>query len=247
MAICIRTTDYSETSQVVHFFTRRGGAVNLIAKGAKRPKSSTGGAIDLLAEGELVFSTKTSGALGILMEFSETVSRAGLRRDTARLNGALYMIELVGEMLPPSDPHPDAFDLLHNALARLGQGDAPAQAVLAYFQWRLLRHVGLLGGLDHCTGCGMPIAEMPANSNVYFSSTLGGILCEGCDEASAEKFLLKPQARAGLAALATAEAGQKTPLPEPQASQANKLLAYHFAQQLGKTLRMTRHIIKAEK
>lgn len=63
-AICIRTTDYSETSQVVHFLTRTAGAVRLIAKGSKRAKSKTGGAIDLLAEGDLVYTAKSSDALG---------------------------------------------------------------------------------------------------------------------------------------------------------------------------------------
>ena len=38
--ICIRAVDYSETSQVVTFFARQTGKVPLIAKGAKRQKSS---------------------------------------------------------------------------------------------------------------------------------------------------------------------------------------------------------------
>ena len=51
------------------------------------------------------------------------------------------------------------FDLLHNALVRLGQSDAPTGAVLAYFQWRLLRHVGLMGELKNCVSCGRAVAE----------------------------------------------------------------------------------------
>ena len=48
-AIALRTTDYSETSQVVHFLTREMGGVRLLAKGTKRPKSKSGGAIDLMS------------------------------------------------------------------------------------------------------------------------------------------------------------------------------------------------------
>ena len=55
-AICLRTADYSETSQVVHFLTRAHGLVRLLAKGAKRPRSKSGGAIDLLSEGQVVYS-----------------------------------------------------------------------------------------------------------------------------------------------------------------------------------------------
>ena len=73
------------------------------------------------------------------MEFSETVSHTSLRRDAQRLNTSLYMLELVHEMLAEGDPHPSVFDLLQRALERMGQDDAPIPAVLAYFQWRLLR------------------------------------------------------------------------------------------------------------
>lgn len=228
---------------MVHFLTRETGVVSLIAKGTKRPKSKSGGAIDLLAEGELVFSTKNSGALGILMEFSETVSRAKLRQDAGRLNVALYMIELVGDMLAEADPFPGVFDLLHKALERLNDEDSPIQAVLAYFQWRLMRHVGLLGGLTACVGCGMPVAEMPGRAEVYFSSSQGGLLCDGCEMATTEKFQLDPTGLGGLAGLAAAEAGQKIALPETQARAANRLLGYHVAQQLGKTPRMARYVI----
>ena len=38
--ICIRTTDYSESSQILTFFTAQNGKLSVIAKGAKRPKSS---------------------------------------------------------------------------------------------------------------------------------------------------------------------------------------------------------------
>src|SRR4030042_1118125 len=53
--ICIRTTDYSETSQILTFFTADTGKLSLIAKGAKRPKSSFGGPVQLLTAGEMVF------------------------------------------------------------------------------------------------------------------------------------------------------------------------------------------------
>jgi len=240
-AICLRVTDYSETSQVVHFLTRSGGVVKLIAKGAKRPKSSSGGAIDLLAEGDLVYSARFTEVLGILIEFTETVSHAPLRRDAKRLNVALYMIELVAAMLAEGDPHGEVFDLLHNALGRCGQADAPTAAVLAYFQWRLLRHVGLLGELKRCVGCGRAVGTKA----VYFSSRSGGLLCADCEAAAVEKYALDRHGLAGLAALAAAEAGRRVQLPDAQANAVNCLLAYHVAEQIGRPLKMARHVLAA--
>jgi len=242
-AICLRATDYSETSQVVHFLTRGQGAVRLLAKGTKRPKSASGGAIDLLAEGDLVFLDSPSGALGTLVEFCETASRTALRRDARRLNAALYMIELAGEMVAEGDPHPEVFDLLHNGLARLAQPEAPAAAVLAYFQWRLLRHVGLMGDLARCVSCKRAVAGA-GGRDVYFSSRHGGLLCGACEGAETEKHRLDGAALAGLAALAAAKAGMRVVLPDRQAKSVNRLLAYHAAHQLGKRLKMARHVIE---
>ncbi|MCK5114400.1 MAG: DNA repair protein RecO [Phycisphaerae bacterium] len=243
MGICLKTVDYSETSQVVYFLTRDAGVVNLMAKGTKRPKSKSGGAIDLLAEGQVVFSQKNPETLGLLMEFSETVSRTPLRRDARRLNVSLYMIELIGKMLPEGDPHPSVFDLLHNALERLGQNDAPPQAVLAFFQWRFLRHIGLLGQLNTCASCQANICEIPPDAGLYFSSQQGGILCPHCHAPTNEKFRITPPCLAGIGALLTVTKGQKATLPETQAVEVNRLLGYHITHQLGRPLKMTKYVI----
>ena len=242
-AICLRTTDYSETSQVVTFLTRGQGVARLLAKGTKRPKSKSGGAIDLLAEGDLVYIDHATGALGTLVEFSETVSRAALRRDARRLNVSLYMIEMVGEMVAEGDPHPEVFDLLDKGLARMGDADAPVAAVLAYFQCRLLRHVGLLGDLRACVSCGSEVAQTDSR-NAHFSSRQGGMLCGACEGAEVEKHRITAATLAGLAALAAAQAGVKVALPDNQARGVNRLLAYHASQQLGKKLKMARHAIE---
>ena len=239
-AICLRVSDYSETSQVAHFLTRGCGQVRVIAKGAKRKKSSSGGALDLFCEGELVFIPGKSDSLSTLVEFCEMVSHFGLRGQMARLNAGLYMLELAHELVAESDPHPAVFELLHNGLARLDQADAPTAAVLGYFQWRLLRHVGLLGEMSVCVSCGG--AVWPAASGC-FSASQGGLLCPNCLVGATGIHRLDSDAMAGLAALMTAEAGGKTSLPDSQADAVNRLLSHHVSQQLGKVLRMTRHVI----
>jgi len=256
-AICLRTSDYSETSQIVHFLGRASGVVRLLAKGAKRKKSSTGGAIDLMSEGDLVCIPHPAGSLGTLVEFTETDSHLALRTDAGRLNTGLYMIELAGALLAEADPHPEVFDLLHNALARLGEADAPAPAVLAWFQWRTLRHVGLLGDLTACAACGRHVG--PNARGMCFSSSEGGLVCSSCAAGAAnstgaagqtgqtglvEKLRLDHAALAGLDALAAVAAGRKTPLPDNQAHAVNRVLAYHLANQLGKPLKMARYAIE---
>ena len=240
-AICLRSSDYSETSQVVVFLTREAGVVHVLAKGTKRPKSKSGGAIDLFSEGELVYTPSRSGGLGTLVEFVESVTRRELRSDAARLNAGLYLIEATAQMLATEDPHAEVFDLLHNALERLKDPEAPILAVAAYFLWRLTHHVGLLGQLDDCVACGAAMEQ--GRERRWFSSTQGGLLCEGCAAQVNERVPLDRQTQAALTVLAAAAGGRKVSLAESQALQAAKLLNYHVTHQLGKSLKMARHVL----
>ncbi len=243
-AICLKVTDYSETSQIAHMLARDYGVVHLMAKGTKRPKSKTGGALDLLAEGPVVFSDSGRGGLATLIEFVNEMPRGPLRRSAGRLNAALYMIEMVAGLLAEADPHPEVFELLRKGLARLEQPDAPVPAVLAYFQWRLLAMVGLLGELDRCVSCHRPAGRTPRQGvDSWFSSNEGGLLCPDCEGAFGEKVSVPPAARAGLSALADAAIGRRTPLPDEQAHAVNRLLAYHLAHQLRHPPRMGRYVI----
>lgn len=243
-AICLRTVDYSETSQVVHLLTRDAGIVHLMAKGTKRPKSKAGGAIDLTSEGELVFISKASGAMGTLVEFTESVSHLGLRKDRARLFAAMFMLELVSATVLEGDPHRDLFALVHNGLARLDEEDSNSLAVTAYFQWRLLRHVGLSIRIDRCVSCDGKLAsnQSARTGEAYFKSSLGGLICRDCEASVAEKKRITADTLAGLDALLAAESGRPANLTDTQARGVNRLLAYHIQQQIGKELHMARHI-----
>jgi DNA repair protein RecO (recombination protein O) len=245
-AICIQTTDYSDTSQVLAFFTRECGIVRVIAKGIKRAtKTRPSCPVDLLSEGELVFSPGRSGGLGTLAEFSESISRAAVRGGLVRINSGLYLVEIVRTMLGLDDPHPEVFDLLHNALDRLGQEDAPVPAVVAYFQWRFLRNVGLLGDLSVCTACGTPLRQCAASGPVWFSATQGGIICDRCADAHGERIGMIPAALEGMAMLSAAEAGQRATLSDEQAYAVTRVLSYYLACQLGRSLKMTKHVLPA--
>ena len=236
-AICLYVIDFSETSQVAHLLGRDSGVVHLLAKGSKRPKSASGGRLDLLEEGELVFIPTRAEGLGTLVEFSPSTHHMAVRRRRDALDAALYMLEVTRMLLAEADPHPAAFDLLSAALTRLEKPDAPTQAVLAFFQWRLLRQVGLLGEMDACVSCGRP-----AESRVVFSSRQGGFLCGQCRGAAEESRAVAAPALAGVAALRAMDRRRPATLAEDQAAAVNELLAYHLSYQLGKSPRMLRHV-----
>lgn len=243
-AICLKIIDYSETSQVAHLFTREHGILGAIAKGSKRSKSKTQGALDLFSQGNVVISQRNPLGLGTVTEFRETHIHTGLRKDSRRLYTGLYMLELVSAMLGEADPHRALFDLLQNSLIRLSQDDAPIGSVLAYFQWRLLRHTGLLTGVEYCAGCGLGVWDFPQDRQTYFSSKAGGILCPSCELGEREKSKLSSDALSGLCTLAQVERGLKAQLSAKQSAGVNRMLAYHICHQVGRKLRMIKHVIE---
>ncbi len=237
-AICLYATDFSETSQVLHMLTRTAGVVHLLAKGSKRPKSSTGGRVDLLSEGEVVYIRPRGEGLATLVEFAESTNHSALRGRLPDLNAALYMLEVTRMLLAEHDPHPPVFDLLSAALARLDRPEAPVRAVLAYFQWRLLRHVGLLGDMDRCLNCGGAVGGRVT----YFTSREGGLLCRDCEGGWTEKRSVTDHALSGIAVLTAMESRRPATLDDLQADAVMDLLVYHLGYQLGKTPRMLRYI-----
>lgn len=178
-AICLRRSDYSETSLVVRLMTRQHGQVSLIAKGVKRPKSRFGGAIDLLAVGQAVFTLppeNSASAMGILTAWEQTEVFGRLRTDLLRHAVAMSAGELLARLTEELDPHPASFDAILALLAALEAGEPPVRR-LAQFGRTLLADVGLTPNFDRCVGCGLGVGD---RAMLRFSGPRAGPLCPNC-------------------------------------------------------------------
>jgi DNA repair protein RecO (recombination protein O) len=249
LAICIRTVDYSETSQVVTFFTKATGKISAIAKGSKRPKSAFGGPIEILSHGRIVFSDPNREKLATLTEFEPAGGTPGLaphgtwgllRNDLFALNCCLFAAELLNLLTDEHDPHPDLFDsflqFLHDAQ---DAGDkSETLALLILFQLALLKEVGLQPILNHCANCKTRHEGRETKDEVYFSSSANGLICRDCEPAFQDKFRISKNAAACLANLKLlAESPQKTLL------EIEKLLAHHFTELTGRRPKMAKHVL----
>ena len=156
--ICLRKTEYSETSQVVTLLSREHGVFRAIAKGAHRRTkagaSKFDGGMDFLEVGEAVFTFDPARELSTLTEWTLRDGHLGLRQDLRGLYLALYAGELVDRLLEQHDPHPELFDRLEAVVPELAT-DRREQAFLA-FELDLLRATGYLPELHQCAACGRP-------------------------------------------------------------------------------------------
>ncbi len=182
-AVVLKRLDYSETSQVIVFFTKAHGKVRAIGKGIKRStKTRFAVGIDLLDLGELVVSHRSdrAAALANVIEWKQTRSLSGLRERLNRTYGAQYAAEISGHLTEDWDPHPELFDALVAALEELADATDVLGAVVGY-QLALLRSIGSLPRFDACVLCGR------TGDLTHFSSFEGGVVCRHCEAGQIEK------------------------------------------------------------
>ncbi|UCG56348.1 MAG: DNA repair protein RecO [Phycisphaerales bacterium] len=243
VAICIRAVDYSETSQVVTFFTRDAGKVGAIAKGSKRAKSAFDGPIEMLSLGNIVFSDSTKEKLATLTEFEQQPDFGTLSRDLFTLNCCLLAAELLNKLTNDRDPHRELFDSFLQFLrdadtqyeANRGRGNMLALLIL--FQLALLKEVGLRPVFSSCVSCRSAFsADWP---EVYFSSASNGMICRNCEGSLQDKIRLTKEAATCLASLRSIADSQEETLNEIE-----RVLVYHFTEILGHLPKMAKHVLE---
>lgn len=174
-ALILRTFDYSETSQIVWFFTRNHGRLHAIAKGSRRSRSEFEGALEPFVHCEIEFYRKEKRDLDILGSIELKDIRLPLRQSIERITYASYMVELLCETIQVDDPNPDFFDSTLRAMKRLGQGPLEDLAKVCFaFEGQFLMALGLYPMLDSCLECEKPIKL----KSIPFSPQKGGVLCQ---------------------------------------------------------------------
>jgi DNA repair protein RecO (recombination protein O) len=232
-AICIRTTDYSETSQVVTFFTRATGKVDAIAKGSKRPKSSFGGSLEIFSYGQIIFTDSNRERLSTLTEFAQQKDFSGLATNHFGLNCAYFAVELTDKLTTDYDPHPELFDSLVEFLQNLqdSKEDVNRFVLLILLQLTLLKEIGLGPILSHCANCKADIEHQ-----AYFSSSANGLVCMDCEGNYQNKIRLSKDAANALSNLRLLPQTQEKTLREIE-----KVLLHHFTETIGRPPKMAKY------
>jgi len=244
-AICIRAVDYSETSQVITFFTKTNGKVNAIAKGSKRPKSAFDGPIEMLSRGEVVFSDSNREKLATLTEFQQQPSFTHLVRDFFAFNCCLLAVELINSLTNDYDPHPELFDSFlqflkdANEIRYTSHESRDTLSLLILFQLTLLREIGLMPILNACANCKTSSEQRATSDELYFSSSANGLVCRDCEASFPDKIRLTKSAAACLSNLK-----QITQSDEKTLNEIEQVLIYHFTELLGHRPKMARYVTR---
>lgn len=156
-AICLRHSEWSETSQLATLLCREHGLVRGLARGSRRERSAFSGGFELLARGQVVFYEKPTRELANITAWDLTHTHAQLRGDLHSLWRAVFAVDLVQRALPVREPHPRSFDQLATLLAlrHIAMRD------LTEYQWRLLDESGHKPDLDQSAGHAAVVYFLP--------------------------------------------------------------------------------------
>lgn len=188
-AIVLREYEYSESSQIIVFFTMTSGKIRTLAKGIRRgTKKRFATGVDLLDIGLVTVRGRgeRSGGLATMTEWKQTRCLSGLRDSLHRLRAAQYVAEVTAHLTEEWDPHPGLYERLEAGLTRLAESEEPLSALVVY-QRALLGAVGSLPVFDRCVGCDRPTGL------TYFSTFDGGMICSSCAPRYREKRPVRPE------------------------------------------------------
>jgi DNA repair protein RecO (recombination protein O) len=243
--ICLRKTEYSETSQILTLLGRDQGIVRVIAKGAHRRTkagaSKFDGGVDLLDVGEAVFTHSSERDLGTLTEWSLREGHPEYRRNLRAMYLALYSAELVSMLFQEHDPHPELFARFERHLSDLASSRVE-ESFLA-FELDLLREAGYPPEMSACVMCGADVID-----RAFFSPSHGGIVCRNCEGSAPDRMEVDPRLVRLVQGILRLPRSNGSPQRLPQLTRhqtdpINKLLAEHVEHTLSRRLRMPAYVL----
>ncbi|MCX5821694.1 MAG: DNA repair protein RecO [Deltaproteobacteria bacterium] len=234
-AIVLRVIDYGESDRIVTFCTADFGKIRGIAKGARRSRKRFANALEPFSCSRVQFSRRGPDNLA-LIEGCDVLSHfPGIRADLEKTLAASYLIDLTDQFTPEDKKNEASFFLLHDFLRCL-DGTAMTDALLRFFEIRLLRISGYDPVLNHCLCCKTPIGKQAA---YRFDAAKGGLTCNVCGPESPDAIPVSLGTIRTLLLGREMEIGRlgRLLLSDQSADESRRLLAHFIRHILGRELK----------
>jgi DNA repair protein RecO (recombination protein O) len=173
--IVLRTRPLGEADKVLTLLSRDRGKIEVVARGARRPRNRLAAAAQPFSYLKILVFTGRS--LDQLSQ-AEIVKAFGLiRENLVRMAYASFWSEFLDLLLPLEEENTGLFLFTLAGLTVLEQADDPILLSRA-FELRALQYLGYLPELTACAQCGGSLEETPGG----FSPAAGGVLCSSCKD-----------------------------------------------------------------
>jgi DNA repair protein RecO (recombination protein O) len=170
-ALILRTWPVHEADQIVSLFTRDQGKLKGIAKSSAKSRKRFGGALEPMTYVIASYVEKPRQELVRLDSCEILTSPLSEPVDYPRAAALAFFAEVLEETLPDHDPQDPVFRLSLAVLEHTRTGHI--WLPVTYFGLWILRLMGWMPGITHCTVCGRPFSGEPA----YFQAQSDGLVC----------------------------------------------------------------------
>lgn len=178
-AINLKSYNLSESDKIIVMYSRENGLIKGVAKGCKKTKSKLGARMDLLVANQLMLYKGKN--LDTICEAKSINTFKNSRQNIDKLLYSTYISEIVTNYGVEDDPcSKEVYDLLYKALDRISNAKDTKEVLIAVikFQLKIMEISGFGVELDTCLCC----REQILDENMYFSSKMGGVICQECNE-----------------------------------------------------------------
>ncbi len=175
-AIVLSKLKYSDSSNIVSFYTRERGKISGLMKGARSIKSKSGLATDVLNIVELFYYEKEGRELYTINSAELVLHPAKVLTDIVALSCATSVIELLKELTVPHEANERLYRGSDKMIRLMDSPDADPMTLLLRYYFFILDESGVGIHYESCASCGSDITEI---EQVRFDSGYG-ILCGNC-------------------------------------------------------------------
>lgn len=178
-AINLKSYNLSECDKIIVMYSREKGLIRGVAKGCKKPKSKLGARMDMLVANKLMLYKGRN--LDTICEAKALNTFRKNRSDMDKLFNSMYISEVINHFGVEDDPcSAEIYDLFYKALEKIAESKDKKEILIAVikFQLKIMQIAGFGVELDSCLCC----REQILQENMYFSSQMGGVICENCND-----------------------------------------------------------------
>ena len=178
-AINLKSYNLNDADKIMVMYSKENGLIKGVAKGIKKPKSKLGARMDLLVANTLQILKGRS--LDTIIQAQTVNHFRKTREDYDKLMLSSYISEVVMNFGEGSEAaSKEIYELLYKALNRVSNSENKKDMLIAVikFQLKMLLIMGFCVELDSCLCC----REQILDDDMFFSSSMGGVVCKECNE-----------------------------------------------------------------
>ena len=170
--VVLRHASSGEADRLLTIYTLDYGAIRVVGRGLRRPKSRLAGHLEPLVH--VALQLARGRGMDVVTGADSLHEHTALRNSLEGIARSLVCAEMVEAFAPEEHPNPELYRLLVDTLGLLNDGEG--DRLLWYFAFHVLRLTGYMPELQGCVACSTAVQP----DQHLFSPGLGGVVCLDC-------------------------------------------------------------------